>query len=243
MGFLDRLKKKPKKEEKISGDWVDEMVEITKENAKRTPAAGGAIYTMPAKEYLSKREQFRAKKQNIGETIVEWHKKGIMALRSKNYEEAMKCFDKALELDPNVANSWFNKGQVFMHLENYEEAMHCFVKALELDYNHLDASFHKPLIHHPQGRKEESMQCLLHVIEFIERNVALPEIGAFDMLKPEERFYIQLLIDALNNQGIILATLGRHTEALICFERILELDPNGVSGVNVKNVINEFINE
>ena len=209
MGFLDRLKKKPKKEEKISGDWVDEMVEITKENAKRTPAAGGAIYTMPAKEYLSKREQFRAKKQNIGETIVEWHKKGIMAL----------------------------------HLDIYEEGMHCFVKALELDYNHLDASFHLALILVRQGRKEESMQCLLHVIEFIERNVALPEIGAFDMLKPEERFYIQLLIDALNNQGIILATLGRHTEALICFERILELDPNGVSGVNVKNVINEFINE
>ena len=165
MGFLDRLKKKPKKEENLSTeDLLDEMIEVTKEYAKRTPAAGGAIYTMPAKDLISKREQFRAKKQNISETIVEWHKKGIMASRSKNYEEAMKCFDKALELDPNVAGSWYNKGQVFMHLENYEGAMHCFVKALELNHNHLDASFHLALILVRQGRKEESMQCLLTVV-------------------------------------------------------------------------------
>ena len=176
------------------------------------------------------------------ETIVEWHKKGKTFSLSKNYEEAMKCYDKALELDPNVANSWYNKGQVFMHLENYEEAMKCFDKALELDHNHLDAWFHIAVIDEGQGRREESMKCLLHVIEFIERNIvnALPEVEALDMLKPEERFYIQLLIDALNNQGHILGTLGRNTEALICFERISELDPNDVFGINAKNVINEI---
>lgn len=270
MGFFDRLKKKskngrlkfytPEELEKMSDEDLAKMVE---ENTipmyddshmdleKGIPAKYVRTkITIPANvlseimnrkglDYLNPLKR-KKKARERPETIVEWHKKGKTFSLSKNYEEAMKCFDKALELDPNVANSWFNKGQVFMHLENYEEAMHCFVKALELNHNHLDASFHLALILVRQGRKEESMKCLLHVIEFIERNVALPEIGAFDMLKPEERFYIQLLIDALNNQGHILGTLGRDTEALICFERISELDPNDVFGINAKNVINEI---
>ena len=43
----------------------------------------------------------------------------------------MKCFDKALEIDPNFAYAWYNKGLVLIELENYREAIECFDGAVK----------------------------------------------------------------------------------------------------------------
>jgi tetratricopeptide (TPR) repeat protein len=47
----------------------------------------------------------------------------------------MRCFDKAIEIDPGFAYAWYNKGYALSSLGRYEEAIECFDKAIEIDQN------------------------------------------------------------------------------------------------------------
>jgi len=59
------------------------------------------------------------------------------------YEESLKCFDKALELDRSDISPLFNKGIALAGLGTYEEAIKCFDKILSLDPGNKDAKAKK----------------------------------------------------------------------------------------------------
>ena len=62
-----------------------------------------------------------------------WLSKGLTAYNLRNYEEAIKCYNKALELDPNFKEAWFRKGMAIGVLGNYEVAIECHENAIEID--------------------------------------------------------------------------------------------------------------
>ena len=49
-------------------------------------------------------------------TADQWCDEGNLLGGKGQYEEALKCLDKALELDPEHALSWFNKGLTLMNM-------------------------------------------------------------------------------------------------------------------------------
>ena len=58
---------------------------------------------------------------------------GLRYLESKEYHKAIKCFDKAIEIDPKNAVIWTEKGYALNELGNLLEAIKCFDKAIEID--------------------------------------------------------------------------------------------------------------
>ena len=64
-------------------------------------------------------------------TFQEWYQEGMALSREGKYEEAIKCFNKTTELNPDYTNGWKDKGLALHELERYEEAMHCYDKVLE----------------------------------------------------------------------------------------------------------------
>lgn len=76
-----------------------------------------------------------------------WYEQGNEYYYAGDYEQAIECYDKALEeLDPDheyawySAFAWHNKGGALYKLERYDEAIVCYNKALELDPNDVDAA-------------------------------------------------------------------------------------------------------
>jgi tetratricopeptide (TPR) repeat protein len=69
------------------------------------------------------------------------------------YEEAIECFDKALDIDQNDASIWDNKGFVLGSLGRREEAIECFDKAVKIDPNMTDARKYRDLAYKKLGRK------------------------------------------------------------------------------------------
>jgi len=63
---------------------------------------------------------------------VAWNNKGNTLARLGHYEEALRCYEKALEIDPNYRGSWVNKGYVLAKLGRYDEAAKCADRALRL---------------------------------------------------------------------------------------------------------------
>jgi tetratricopeptide (TPR) repeat protein len=57
----------------------------------------------------------------------------------EKYDEAIECFEKDIEIDPNLAYAWYNKGHILGRLERLDDAIECFSKSLKIDPINADA--------------------------------------------------------------------------------------------------------
>ncbi len=57
--------------------------------------------------------------------------KGLILINLKRYDEALQNIDKALELQPDLAEAWINKGITLKFLGRYEEALNTYDKAIK----------------------------------------------------------------------------------------------------------------
>lgn len=64
--------------------------------------------------------------------FAEWRNRGSIFEQLSRYEEALKSFDKAIELNPDSTLISFRRGQVLMKLNCNEEALKSFDKVLKL---------------------------------------------------------------------------------------------------------------
>jgi len=48
------------------------------------------------------------------------------------YDEAIECYNKALDINPNLAGAWNNKGIAYYKMNKYDEAIECFIKSISL---------------------------------------------------------------------------------------------------------------
>jgi tetratricopeptide (TPR) repeat protein len=63
----------------------------------------------------------------------EFYKKGLTHAKIEDYEEAIKCFDKAVQIDPSNVLAWISKANALIEYGNEEEARKCFDKASKID--------------------------------------------------------------------------------------------------------------
>jgi len=103
-----------------------------------------------------------SKKQNY--KLIEmnpeyWNNKGNALNKLKRYEEAIECYDKAIELNPNNPDYWNIKGNALMKLKRYEEAFECYDKAIELNPNNPIYWHIKGLVLYSLKRYEEAKKC------------------------------------------------------------------------------------
>lgn len=51
----------------------------------------------------------------------------------KKYDDALKCLNKAVNLNPKYAKAFFKRGEINQQLENHEDALRDFQTASHLD--------------------------------------------------------------------------------------------------------------
>jgi nephrocystin-3 len=61
-----------------------------------------------------------------------WFKRGWAFHRAELWEEAIACYDRALELEPRSAPGWMNKGVALCFLGRFGDALTCFEEARRL---------------------------------------------------------------------------------------------------------------
>lgn len=144
----------------------------------------------------------------------EWGNKGCSLQSLGHFEEAIRCHDKALELDPGYAMAWNNKGNSLHSLGRFEEALRCFAQALVLEPKDATAWNNKANSLDSLGRSEEALRCFEQALE----------------LDP-------LFVGAWYNKGVSLFSLGRDKEALCCFDKVIELDPHSAAGWGNKGLV------
>jgi len=59
--------------------------------------------------------------------------KGLSLEAVGKFQEALACYDRALQLNPRFAEAWHSKGAALGSLKRPQEAITCFNRALELN--------------------------------------------------------------------------------------------------------------
>ena len=88
----------------------------------------------------------------------------------KRYEEAITCYDKALEINLLNEYAWTGRGNVLLRLKRYEEAITHYDKALEINSSLEYALRSRGLYYLMLQQYDEALKDLNHAIELEEDN-------------------------------------------------------------------------
>ena len=152
-------------------------------------------------------------------------------------EEALKSFDKAVQLKPDDAELWTSLGNALMDLKRPDEALLSFQHALTLNPRHPVAAYKSASVLGQMKRFEEALQhCDLcnellpdNALVLQMRGTALRGLKRFKEYLADSQRAHELApdnVETLNNVAEALLSVGRYEEALPWFDRSLALRPN-----------------
>ena len=168
---------------------------------------------------------------------MDWLKKGLgLRYSDKNNQEAMKAFDKAIEIDPNFARAYAVRAAIYNDWGQHQQALRESEQAIKLDPN-LAWGFntrgwaHIGLLNH-----QKAIEDLNKAIE-LDPNYAYAYCNrswAYFMLKNYHQAFddankaIELAPKfsyACFRRGMALASLNKFQDAIKDFDKAIELDP------------------
>jgi tetratricopeptide (TPR) repeat protein len=169
-------------------------------------------------------------------------------LKQGRREDALKAFDKAVQLKPDDAALWKQMGDALLELQRYDHALLSFQHVLKLDPRHQDAAYKSGVLLNHVGRFEEAVACLNVCDEVLPNHAPTLQARAralFGLKKPRLSLADGLRADSLrpgdadtlNNIGACLQSLGREEEALVWFDRALERLPDSIEILNNKTTV------
>ena len=85
--------------------------------------------------------------------------KGQSMLNLDNAEAALKCFEEAVELEPNNADALIKQGTALERLQRFEEAVDCYDRAIAADGSMTIAYLHKGGLFNRMERFNEALEC------------------------------------------------------------------------------------
>jgi Flp pilus assembly protein TadD len=164
---------------------------------------------------------------------------------SARHEEALKVFDKALQLNPVDPDLWVQLGGVLDRRDRRTDALLSFQHALKLSPRHWDAAYSSGSILCRLGRFAEAIThfdlCRElrpdHAMTWQLRGVSFAGLKRYDEFLADSRAAHALDpndAQTHSNIGYALQALDRNEEALAWLDRSLELRPNFAISVAVK---------
>ncbi len=164
---------------------------------------------------------------------IAWANKGSVLNGLGRVEEAIECCDKALKLDPQDPWAWNWKGVSLTKLGRFEEAIQCHDRALETNPRDNMAWFNKAYAQDQLGLTRDVIVSYRKYIEvapakeakYIE--LARQRLRTLEGISFNNRDHVDKAEQWIN-RGSSLANLGRYDEAIKCYDKALEINPQHV---------------
>ena len=162
----------------------------------------------PSNEVLRKLDDFSRHLETLellGATLKpdDYLKRGNDLYYKKDYEFALKAYDKVIQLKPDFFEAWSNKGATLADLGRHEEALEAANKAVKLNQYYVEPWSNKGVALCKLNRYEEALEAFEKAIE----------------LKPDYAL-------ALSNKSFTLTKLNRFDDALKASNKAIKLNPD-----------------
>jgi curved DNA-binding protein CbpA len=130
-----------------------------------------------------------------------WRNKGSALYFLGKYDDAIKCYDESIKIDPSNPIVWNNKGLALYYLEKYDDAILAYEHAITINPSDADAWNSKGNSLNSLKKYEEAILAYEHAIT----------------INPSDA-------DAWNSKGNSLNSLGKSDDAKKCYDKSKELE-------------------
>jgi tetratricopeptide (TPR) repeat protein len=120
-----------------------------------------------------------------------------------NYEEAIRYFSEAINLNPMNAESYYSRGTTYSQKGQYDQAISDYTKALEINPMDAKAYYNRGIACCRKGQCDEAISDFSKALEINPRDA--------------EAYY---------NRGITRCRKGQHDQAISDFKRAFEINSN-----------------
>ncbi|WP_372368424.1 tetratricopeptide repeat protein [Candidatus Uabimicrobium sp. HlEnr_7] len=189
---------------------------------------------------LAGSEQEDGSQEELARQITQYRDERQVFIKEKNWEQALAMHDRIIELEP-TALRYVNRGAMLYRMKRLQEAIDAHKKALEMDPSldnakkdivRMEKELQKkraaqeelitPLVDEPTEKEiEEKLESLKS-----QRQEQI-ELNNWEKALEYQNEIIDLEPNALRytNKGSMLYRLGKVNEAILCYRKALELDP------------------
>ena len=167
-----------------------------------------------------------------------WNTKGVFHAQKREFGEAIRCLDRALNLQPDLTPAHANRGRVLLALgpEKASDALQSFERALKQTPDDIEILHDKATALHALGRTEDELESyrMLSKLAANEWGVWVRigdielELGNFDSAITSYDKALEIkddLVPAFVRRAIALAMLERWNDAIKSAETATKLDP------------------
>ena len=264
-GYVEEIKEKREEAEEIIRNMNSEIaaeepekarqaVADVRENPKASPidkAIADAVSLQQQGKSDEAIEKWRAIAQVVEGSDNDlaaraWFSVGYL-LQDRDPEKCLLVYDRAIRLNPSLAEAYNNRGVAKAALERHEDAIADFDEAIRLNPDHVGAYNNRGNAKAALERHEDAIadfdQALYLKPDYTEayynRGIAKAALGQYAAAIPDYDEAIRLnpdLAGAYYNRGIAKATLGLKDEARKDLETALELARNAGNEDSVAQV-------
>jgi tetratricopeptide (TPR) repeat protein len=167
---------------------------------------------------------------------VDWFKKGVRGYRTKNYQDAMKAYDKAIEIDPNYAGAYAGRASIYNQWGKHAQALQESEQAVKIDPN-LAWGFNTRgyaqigLLNYPKGIEDLNKAMELapkYAWPYCNRSWAYFMLKNYHQAIEDANRAIELdpkLPQAYFRRGRALLSTNNLQDAIKSFDKTVQLDP------------------
>ncbi len=167
----------------------------------------------------------------------EYLRRGIEAGQRGQYSESIQDLTKAIELDPDYADTYLFRGLAYDSQGKHDRAIQDLTKAIELDPDYADAYYLRGLAYSGQEKYDCAIQDLTKAIEldpdyadaYHFRGLAYSGQEKYDRAIQDYTKAIELepdYADAYHGRGDAYDSQGKHDHAIQDYTKAIELEPD-----------------
>ena len=153
------------------------------------------------------------------QTAEEWVEQGAKFFEKEQDEEALECFNRALEIDPENGDAWCFKGMTLYFLEKDSQAITCLEKAIKINPENGNAWYYKGWCLYMLEQDEEAIECFNKAISINSNDYA-----------------------AWFGKGKCFYMMGDYETALECFDKSLNIKPGYENALKAKKELQAALN-
>jgi tetratricopeptide (TPR) repeat protein/peroxiredoxin len=192
-------------------EYFDQAEASFRQAAKDDPSSAEALYGLGSvflkqQKRAEAREMFQRATKLQGaypDTLPNaWNNLGLIATQEAHFEEAVRCFREALQINPDHLIALDNLGNAYRQQKRWAEARQTFEHALAVSPEDPEANYSLGMVYAQQDDTQQAYDYLQKALQ------ARPDY-------PE----------ALNNLGVLYLRTGRRDQAVETFEHCIQVAP------------------
>lgn len=126
-----------------------------------------------------------------------------------NFDKAIKCFQQALEINPDFAEAYFNMGISYNEKDKKGKAIRCYKKAIEINPDYVKAYYNMGQAYCDKGDGYKAIRFYKKAIN----------------INPEDA-------EAYNNLGDAYCNIDKYKKAIECYKKAININPGDAEAYN-----------